>query len=83
MYNIKIIPQAQKDLNKLPSTIFNKIKTKILQLAKNPRPFGAIKLTQQEGFRIREGNYRILYRIDDASKEIYIYRIKHRRDIYR
>lgn len=83
MYKIKIIPQAQKDLDKFSSKLFNKIKNEILTLAHNPRPYGTIKLTQSEGYRIRIEDYRILYRIDDHSKEIYIYRIKHRREVYR
>ena len=83
MYKIKLVPQAQKDLDKLPSQIFNKIKTTILKLTQTPRPPDAIKLTQQEGYRIRVSDYRILYRVDDDLKEIYIYRIKHRKEVYR
>lgn len=83
MYKIKLISQAQKDLENLPAKIFERAKTVILNLSQIPRPQGAIKLTEQEGYRIRLGDYRILYRIDDASKEIYIYRIKHRKDAYR
>jgi mRNA interferase RelE/StbE len=83
MYKLKIIPQAQKDLDTLPAKIFNRIKSAILNLSEDPRPYGAIKLTGQEGYRIREGDYRILYRIDDSSKEIYIYRLKHRKEVYR
>ncbi|MFZ5799915.1 MAG: type II toxin-antitoxin system RelE family toxin [Candidatus Omnitrophota bacterium] len=83
MYKIKLISQAHKDLENLPSKIFARAKTAILSLSQIPRPQGAIKLTEQEGYRIRLGDYRILYRIDDAAKEIYIYRIKHRKDAYR
>lgn len=83
MYSIKLIPQAQKDLDKLSVKVFNKIKTAILKLSYAPRPHGSIKLTQAEGYRIRVGDYRLLYRIDDNSKEIYVYRIKHRREVYR
>ena len=83
MYAIKLIPQAQKDLNNFPQNIFNKIKAEIIKLKDNPRPHGSIKLTQAEGYRIRAGDYRILYRIEDQAKEIYVYRIKHRKDVYR
>ncbi len=83
IYKIKLIPQAQKDLDKFPPKIFNQIKNEILKLAPDPRPHGVIKLTNQEGYRQRSGDYRILYRIDDAAKEIYIYRIKHRKEVYR
>lgn len=83
MYKLKIIPQAQKDLDAFSGKNFENIKKKILSLANNPRPFGAIKLTQEEGYRIRTGDYRILYRIDNKQKEIIIYRIKHRKEAYR
>ena len=83
MYTLKILPEAQKDLNQLQYKIFNNIKNTILRLAANPRPYGAIKLTNEEGYRIRIGDYRALYRIDDKRKEIFIYRIKHRREVYR
>lgn len=83
MYELKVIAQAQKDLDAFHGKTFENIKKKILSLANNPRPFGAIKLTQEEGYRIRAGDYRILYRIDDKQKEIIIYRIKHRKETYR
>lgn len=83
MYKLKVIAQAQKDLDSFQGKIFEKIKKRIVLLSGNPRPFGAIKLTQEEGYRIRIGDYRILYRIDDRLKEIIIYRVKHRKEAYR
>lgn len=83
MYKLKILPQAQKDLGQLQDKIFNTIKSKIVRLAHNPRPFGVLKLTNEEGYRIRIGDFRVLYRIDDKLKEVFIYRIKHRREVYR
>ncbi len=52
-------------------------------LAENPRPDGAKKLKGETGYRIRVGNYRVLYEIDDAAQLVIIYRVKHRRDVYR
>jgi mRNA interferase RelE/StbE len=52
-------------------------------LKENPRPVGCKKLTNQEGYRIRIGNYRILYTIEDENKIVMIYRVGHRRDVYR
>jgi mRNA interferase RelE/StbE len=83
MYKIKILPSAQKDFDHLQGKIFNNIKNRIVQLADNPRPYGALKLTNDEGYRIRIGDYRLLYRIDDKLREIFIYRIKHRKEVYR
>jgi mRNA interferase RelE/StbE len=82
MYELKIIPLAQKDLNQLRGKIFNKIKNEILNLAKNPHAFGCIKLTAEDGYRVSLGDYRILYRIDDKLRVVFIYRIKHRKDAY-
>jgi mRNA interferase RelE/StbE len=83
MYKIEIISAAKKDLDILENKIFSQIKEKILLIAKNPRQPGSLKLTQEEGYRLRSGDYRILYRIDDKAKTVYIYRIKHRREVYR
>lgn len=83
MYGLKILPAAQKDLDRLQGKIFNKIKNEVILLANNPRPYGALKLTNDDGYRIRVGDYRIIYRINEKTKEIYIYRIKHRKEVYR
>lgn len=83
MYKLKVIDRAQKDLDAFHGETFEKIRKTISGLSGNPRPFGAIKLTQDEGYRVRIGDYRILFRINDALKEVIIYRIKHRKDAYR
>ncbi len=83
MYNIKIIPQAQRDLDKLEEKIFQDIKNKINTLRDNPRPYGCEKLTNEEGYRVRVRDYRILYRINDKDKTVFIYRVRHRREVYR
>lgn len=83
MYKIEVIPSALKDLDNSEKKLFIQIKNKIDSLKSNPRPSNCIKLTAEEGYRIRSGDYRILYRIDDKNKIVYIYRIKHRRESYR
>ncbi|MCX6565026.1 MAG: type II toxin-antitoxin system RelE/ParE family toxin [Candidatus Aminicenantes bacterium] len=83
MYEILLLPGARKDLDKLETRIFNRIIGEIRLLSENPRPFGGLKLTKEEGYRIRAGDFRILYRIDDAAKKVFIYRVKNRRDAYR
>ncbi len=82
-YRLKIISRAEKDLDSIGGRDFDAIKKKILALAENPRPFGCQKLTGEEGYRIRAGDFRILYRVNDPSKEVLIYRVKHRKDAYR
>ena len=83
MYNIKIIPSARKSLDSLEKRSFIQLKDRILALASNPRPHSCIKLTADEGYRVRSGDYRVLYRIDDRRKMVYVYRVKHRKEAYR
>jgi mRNA interferase RelE/StbE len=70
-------------MDELVAHDFDSVKKMILLLGENPRPFGCQKLAADEGYRIRAGDFRILYRIDDRAKEIMIYRVKHRREVYR
>jgi mRNA interferase RelE/StbE len=82
-YKVLIKPAAQKDLDALPETEVIKILSKIINLEDEPRPVGVQKLHDQEGFRIRSGNYRILFEVNGPTKTVLIYRIKHRKDVYR
>ena len=82
MYKILLLPQAQKDLDKLRGKTFDILVRKITSLEENPRPHGCLKLTAVQGYRIRSGNYRIIYRINDKKKEVFVYRIKHRKEAY-
>lgn len=82
MVEVFLLPPAQKDLDGLEVRIFRQIIKKIRALSDEPRPHGCLKLTAEESYRIRTGDYRILYRIDDGAKRIFIYRIKHRKNAY-
>lgn len=82
-YCVKVIPKAEKDLDSISDHDFDAIKKKILTLSENPRPFGSKKLTADEGYRLRSGDFRVIYRINDAAKEVIIYRVKHRKEAYR
>ena len=55
----------------------------MLTLASEARPPGSVKLTGDGGYRLRAGDFRILYRIDDEAGKVFIYRVKHRREAYR
>ena len=83
MYRVRIIPRAQRDLDDITGKLFDQISEAILALGDEPRPQGAVKLTGLEGYRIRVRDMRILYRIDDQAKEVIVYRIRHRREVYR
>jgi mRNA interferase RelE/StbE len=82
VYKILLLPPAQKDLDEFRGKTLDILVKKIASLQENPRPHGCLKLTAEQGYRIRSGNYRILYRIDDNKKEVFIYRIKHRKEAY-
>lgn len=82
-YKINIKPSALKDLDSLPDKEVKKISIRLMQLKDEPRPIGVQKLSAQEGYRIRSGNYRILFEINDESETVFIYRIKHRKDAYK
>lgn len=59
-----------------------RINTTIRGLAEDPRPHGSIKLTGQDGYRVRVGNYRVVYAINDTVRVVTIVKIGHRRDVY-
>jgi mRNA interferase RelE/StbE len=81
-YNLEILRRAQKELADLPKDTYLKICDIVQELARDPRPSGCLKLKGREGWRIRVGNYRMLYKIDDQQQIITIFHIGHRRDVY-
>lgn len=81
-YNLFISKHAQRQLDKLDNIISDKLLQAILSLADNPRPFGYQKLKGREAYRIREGNYRVIYEIIDQSLIVNIITLGHRKDIY-
>ncbi|MFH1505071.1 MAG: type II toxin-antitoxin system RelE/ParE family toxin [Candidatus Omnitrophota bacterium] len=81
-YNVRIKERAKKEIRGLPKKDIARIIDKIKHLAKLPRPTDCVKLGKDE-FRVRQGNYRILYSIDDAEKKVIIFKVRHRREAYR
>ena len=82
-YSLEIKQSAQKELDALDDALFNRADRKILALADNPRPPGCKKLRgYKDQWRIRVGDWRVLYIIDDASKCVNVTRIAHRREVY-
>jgi mRNA interferase RelE/StbE len=82
-YAISIQRRAQKELSQLPPGAYEPIREAISGLAHNPRPVGCQKLTARSGWRIRVGDFRVIYEIDDKKETVLILHIGHRRDIYR
>ena len=82
-YTVQIERSAQKQLAKISSPYFEAISEKILSLEKNPRPPGCKKLTGRQSWRIRVGDYRIIYNISDHFLQIIVIDIGNRKEIYR
>lgn len=82
-YDIEVDVRAAKDLVRLPKGIVARLHSAITSLGTDPRPPGAKKLTGRDGYRIRVGDYRVLYEIEDDKKRIRIYRVGHRQGVYR
>ena len=82
-YSIFILPRAQREIAALGVGERARIKAAIEALRENPRPTGCSKLAGREGWRIRVGNYRVIYEIDDAAGSVVILHVGHRRDVYR
>ena len=81
-YEVFILRRAQKELANLPKTDYERMRNAIVALAENPRPAGCKKLTGREGWRIRSGDNRAIYEIDDTQKRVTVLHIGHRRDVY-
>jgi len=84
MYEILVSKQAEKDLRRLPPDVFRRILRDIRGLADTPRPPGCRKLSGSESdYRIRVGEYRVLYELLDDLRQVKVYRVGHRGDVYR
>jgi mRNA interferase RelE/StbE len=84
-YEVRVSDSASKEIKNLPKSDIGKVVSKIQSLSLNPRPSGCKKLigTPEELWRIRSGNYRIIYSIKDKVKIVEIRRIGNRKDIYK
>ncbi len=82
-YKIFFKKSVEKDLKIISKRDLSKILEKIELLQVDPRPVGSEKLTGQERYRIRQGNYRIVYSIQDYELTVWVVKVGHRRDIYK
>jgi mRNA interferase RelE/StbE len=84
VYEVYLERSAENDLKRLPAPTFHRIIPQIKTLAENPRPSGCRKITASKNdWRIRIGDYRIIYEIDEKAKAVRIMRVRHRREVYR
>ena len=82
-YNIRFRKSAEAELGTIPKNDLHKIIKRIQDLSSNPRPMNSQKLSISGHYRVRQGDYRIVYMILDDIKSIEIYKIGHRREVYR
>ena len=82
-FSILFTRSAAKELERVPTKDRHRIVTRIGTLADNPRPMGTEKLSGDDKYRIRQGDYRILYEIVDADLIVTVVRIGNRREVYR
>ncbi len=82
-YSVVIKSSAQKELDALDGAVFSRIDRRIVALAENPRPSGCKKLKgYKDQWRIRIGDWRVVYFIDDSAERVSITRVGHRREVY-
>lgn len=82
-WRVDIARDAKKELARLPASLQARIAKALLILEQNPFPHGCKKLRNRDGWRIRIGEYRVLYFADKKKRQIVVSVISHRRDVYR
>jgi mRNA interferase RelE/StbE len=84
MYQVIVAHSAEKDLKRLSPAVRARVAPAILALATNPRPAGSRKLAgSKSDWRIRVGDYRVVYEIADEIRIVRVNRVRHRREVYR
>ena len=82
-YSLLLTRSAAKELDGVPTKDRHRLVARIAALADDPRPMGAEKLSGANKYRVRQGDYRILYEIADAALVVTVVRVGNRRDVYR
>ena len=82
-YDLFFTRSAKRELERLPRQVVELLKPRVDELIFQPRPHGSQKLSGTGLFRIRQGDYRVLYTIDDSERRVEVIKIGHRREVYR
>jgi mRNA interferase RelE/StbE len=82
-YRLQIKPSAVKELEAIQLKDRKRVVAKIRRLAKEPRPDGCEKLSGYDKYRLRQGDHRVLYSVDNSEQSVTVIKIGHRRDVYR
>lgn len=81
-YEILFKESVWKDLKKVLKSNLKRILSRVEKLGDDPRPMGCEKLTNEELYRVRKGNYRIIYSIQDNELTVWVIKVGHRKDVY-
>lgn len=82
-YKVQVKRSAERELRDIPKKYLQRIIKRIGALSNDPRPLGCEKLCGQERYRMRQGKYRVVYSIDDETRTVTIFKIGHRKEVYR
>jgi mRNA interferase RelE/StbE len=82
-YRVILARSVQKELDRLPDEIVNRILARFVELETNPRPSDVKKLKGRNAWRIRVGDYRVIYEIHDRELQVLVITVGHRREVYR
>jgi mRNA interferase RelE/StbE len=82
-YEVFIKPSAVKEFEEMPLKARRQMVARIRALASNPRPPGSVKLAGLDRYRVRQGDHRAVYEVEDTDRRVTIVKIGHRRDVYR
>ena len=82
-YSITVKRSATRELRRIPKRDLRRVAKRIRSLATEPRPCGCEKLSAQERYRVRQGDYRVVYSVDDAERVVCVVKVGHRREVYR
>lgn len=82
-YRVEVQAGAERDLGRLSTALFERVAERLAALANDPRPPGSEKLSGIEAYRLRIGDYRVIYEVDDKARLVRVTRVRHRREVYR
>jgi mRNA interferase RelE/StbE len=82
-YRVVLSKTVRKSLDRLPDAVAGRILTRLAELETNPRPADVKKLKGREAWRIRVGDYRVIYEVHDRELQVLVIAVGNRRDIYR
>jgi mRNA interferase RelE/StbE len=84
VYEVLLSSQAQRDLRRLPPEVFERVVAAVQVLGRTPRPPGCRKIVgSRSDWRLRVGEYRVVYEVDDRARKVRVMYVRHRRDAYR